>query len=60
MSPASTAPAAIESLSLELEDVEWFGRSALEQVPARTAPLDLLLVVAGAITGAALYLLPLS
>ncbi len=56
MTPAPTAPATIESLSLELSEVEWFGRSTLEQLPPRVAPLDLMFVVLGAIFGAALYL----
>lgn len=55
MTPAPAAPT-IEALSLELSEVEWFGRSTLEQVPPRIAPLDLAFVMIGAIFGAALYL----
>ena len=51
MRPAQTAPETLDALSAELQEVEWFGRSTLEQAPTRVAPLDLLRVVFEAITG---------
>ncbi|MEM9459605.1 MAG: hypothetical protein AAGF11_35840 [Myxococcota bacterium] len=56
MTTTPTASSTIEALSAELSEVEWFGRSTLEQTPPRVAPLDLMLVMLGAMLGAALYL----
>ncbi|MCX4245951.1 hypothetical protein [Paraliomyxa miuraensis] len=36
-------PETIETLALELDEVEWFGRSTTEQTPAPVGPLDRLL-----------------
>lgn len=56
MTPAPPAPETIQALSLELREVEWFGRSMIDRVPARILPIDLLLMVCGAIAGSLLYL----
>ena len=53
MSPTHTAPEAIEALALELQGVEWFGRSSLRSSPARTSVRDLLLAL-GTLAGSML------
>ncbi len=56
MSATDTAPDALNALAQELTEVEWLGRNAKRPaVSARFATLDLLLVVWGALLGAALY-----
>lgn len=47
MDPNTTTPETIETLALELDDVEWFGRSTIEATPAGVGTLDLLLFMMG-------------
>jgi hypothetical protein len=48
MRPAPTTRDGIETLTRELDEIEWFGRSTMTATPARVGPLDRLLFLMGA------------
>lgn len=57
MSPVKTNPEALDAFALELQEVEWFGRSVAEAAPVRVTRLGRLLGALGTLTAALLPVL---